>query len=449
MRAAVAVLAGLAALPAVPAAAQPPPLTIVAPAAPGGGWDQTARAMQRALAAPGAVVQVENVPGAAGTIGLARFVTAERGRPEALLVTGLVMVGAIATTGSAVSLADATPIARLTGEWEVIVVPADSPHRTLRDLLDALVAAPASVSWGGGSAGGTDDLLVRLVAEAVDVPPAAANYVAFAGGGEALAAVLGGQVTAGVSGVGEFGPSIAAGQLRVLAISSPRRDPLVNAPTLRESGLDLEVANWRAVVAPPGISASERDALTARVRAMAESASWRETLTRTGWTDAYLDGAAFEQFLLAEQARVQAVLGRLRQHDAPPPRARWQPTSRSAPLVALTALAALTLAQWRPWRRRAPAAPARGDATDADSAPAVPATAPAVLLVAALAGQALVMPVVGFVPAATAVFALTSRALGSRRPWRDVGVGVALTTLLAIVFAWGLDAPLPREGSWR
>ena len=175
--------------------------------------------MQRALLAltPPGIVQVENVPGAAGTIGLARFVTAERGRPEALLVTGLVMVAAIATTRSAASLADATPIARLTGEHEVIVVPAASPHRTLRDLLDAFVAAPASVSWGGGSAGGTDDLLVRLIAEAVHVPPAAANYVAFSGGGEALAALLGGQLTAGVSGYGEFAPSIAAGQLRVLA----------------------------------------------------------------------------------------------------------------------------------------------------------------------------------------------------------------------------------------
>ena len=181
----------------------------------------------------------------------------------------------------------------------------------MRDLLDAFVAAPASVSWGGGSAGGTDDLLVRLIAEAVDVPPAAANYVAFSGGGEALAALLGGQVTAGVSGYGEFAQSIATGQLRVLATLGAGARAAVDAPTLRESGVALDLANWRAVVAPPGISAAEQDALTRRVRRMVASPSWRETLQRTGWTDAYLDGAAFRQFLLAEQARVHAVLGRL------------------------------------------------------------------------------------------------------------------------------------------
>ncbi len=415
------------------------PLTVIAPAAPGGGWDQTARAMQRALlaVAPTDVVQVENVPGAAGTIGLARFVSAERGRPEALLVTGLVMVGAIATTGSAASLADTTPIARLTGEHEVIVVPAASPHRTLRDLLDAFVAAPAAISWGGGSAGGTDDLLVRLIAEAVHVPPASATYIAFSGGGEALAAVLGGQVTAGVSGYGEFAPSIEAGQLRVLATSAPARDPLVDAPTLREAGVDLELANWRGVVAPPGISAAERATLIARVRAMAASPAWQETLRRTGWTDAWLEGAAFEQFLLAEQARVLAVLGRLREQSAPAGGGtRWQPTSRSAPTLAIAVcvLLGLTLA----WQRTRASGPTNGAPRGR--------LAPAATLTAVLAGQALAMPVIGFVPAATVVFAVTSRLLGSQRVWRDVIVGAAMSGALALLFAWGLDVPLPRGG---
>jgi len=445
MRAAPAVLAWLLALAAAPPIAHaqnlPPPLTIIAPAAPGGGWDQTARAMQRALLAtePGAIVQVENVPGAAGTIGLARFVSAERGRPEALLVTGLVMVGAIATTGSAVSLADATPIARLTGEHEVIVVPATSPHRTLRDLLDALVAAPAAVSWGGGSAGGTDDLLVRLIAEAVQVAPAAANYVAFSGGGEALAAVLGGQVTAGVSGYGEFAGAITAGQLRVLATSAPVRDPLVDAPTLREAGLDLDLANWRAVVAPPGISAAEREAMTGRVRRMAASPPWRETLQRTGWTDAYLDGPAFAQFLLAEQARVEATLGRLRQQTAPARAARWQPSSRTASTLALAACGLFGLALlWQRLRATpvAHTAPRRG-------------RAPAAWLAAAIAAQALTLPLIGFVPTAAVLFAVTSRALGSPRWWRDLAIGAAMSTVLAVLFAWGLDVPLPRGGAWR
>ena len=326
-------------------------LTVVAPAAPGGGWDQTARAMQRALreVEPHAAVQVENVPGAAGTIGLARFVSAERGRPDALLVIGLVMVSGIATNGSAVSLADVTPIARLTGEHEVIAVPANSPYRTLTDLIDALKRSPQSVSWGGGSAGGTDDLLARLLAEAVGVAPGSVNYVAFSGGGEALAAVLGGQVTAGVSGYSEFGQSIAAGQLRALASSAPAREPGIDVPTLRELGVPLDLANWRGVVAPPGISAVEQATLTARVRALVGSAAWRETLQRTGWSDLYADGHAFRQFLLAEQARVVGVIARLQAGRTRAPRG-FTPSPRTAPAVAVTLALGLGVLLW--WQRR-------------------------------------------------------------------------------------------------
>ena len=208
------------------------PLTIVAPAAPGGGWDQTARALQLAFATvePGVSVQVDNVAGAAGTIGLARFVTADRGNPDALLVTGLVMVSGITTNQSPVSLTNTTPIARLTGESEVIVVPAASPFKTFADLRAAFLASPTAISWGGGSAGGTDDLLVRLLAEAIGIPPSRVNYIAFPGGGAALAALLGGQVTAGVSGYGEFAGQIAAGTLRTLAVSSSQRVPGLERP---------------------------------------------------------------------------------------------------------------------------------------------------------------------------------------------------------------------------
>jgi hypothetical protein len=264
------------------------------------------------------------------------------------------------------------------------------------------------------------------------VAPAAANYVAFSGGGEALAALLGGQVTAGVSGYGEFAQSIATGQLRALASSAPAREATLDVPTLRESGVALDLANWRGVVAPPGISAAEQEALTRRVRALVASPSWRETLTRTGWTDAYLDGAAFRQFLLAEQARVHAVLGRL-QAQAAPAAAGWQPTAQTAPVVVL--IAAAVFAAGLAWQRRT-AAPDGGAA----------GIAPAAGLVAALALQALAMPLAGFVPVAAVLFASTSRALGSRRLLRDVALGAALAGTLAVLFAWGLGVPLPSGG---
>ncbi len=419
-----------------PPAAQTRPS--VAPAAPGGGGDQTARAMQRALREvdPQGAVQVENVPGAAGTVGLARFVSGERGRPDALLVIGLVMVGGIATNHSAVSLTDVTPIARLTGEHEVIVVPANSPYRSLHDLLAALKRAPQSVSWGGGSAGGTDDLLARLLAEAVGVAPTEVNYIAFSGGGEALAAVLGGQVTAGVSGYGEFAQSIAAGQLRALASSSPVREPGLDVPTLREAGVPLDLANWRGVVAPPGISAAEQAALTARVRAMAGSAAWRETVQRTGWTDLYADGATFRQFLLAEQARVVGVVARLQAGRAAATN-NFVPTPRTAPVAAVTL--ALSLGALLLWQRRG------GHATP--TAPSAPGgTGRVVAILAVCLAQALVLPIVGFVPTAAVVYTTGAYALGSTGVARNAAVGVAVATSLALLFGAGLDVPLPMGG---
>ena len=436
VRALVLAWTAAAALAATPAGAAAQSLTIVAPAAPGGGWDQTARALQRAFASltPPVNVQVENVPGAAGTIGLARFASADRGRDDALLVTGLVMVSGIVATASIVSLADVTPIARLTGEHEVIVVPADSPHRTLQDLLAAFRASPRAVSWGGGSAGGTDDLLARLTAEAIGVSPADVNYVAFSGGGEALAALLGGQVTAGVSGLGEFAPSISAGQLRALAISSPTRVPGLDAPTLREAGVPLDLANWRAVVAPPGVSDTEAAALAARVRAATASPAWTETLARTGWTDLYLDGPAFRQFLLAEQARVHAVLARLgegRGTAAP----GWTPTSGTAPLVALVLTAVFAAAH--AWQRR-----------DAGLVPLAPGGRRRVaIIVGAMLGHALLQPTLGFVPTATLVFAAGAAALGRRTHLRTAAVGAAVAVVIAIIFTAGLGVPLPL-GAW-
>src|SRR4030095_14981908 len=241
-------------------------LRLIAPAAPGGGGDQTARVMQQVLPRTGIArtAPVENIPGAAGTIGLARFVGSEQGRDDTLLVSGLIMLGGIIMHHSPVTLREVTPIARLTGEYEVIVVPANSPFRTLGDLIGALRERPESLSWGGGSAGGSDQILAGLVAEAVGVPPGRINYIAFSGGGESLSAILGGQVSLGVNGLAELDPQIQAGTVRALAISSAARLPGLDVPTLREQGVDVEFENWRSVVAPPGIGAAQRQ----RVRAV-------------------------------------------------------------------------------------------------------------------------------------------------------------------------------------
>ena len=235
-------------------------LRIIAPAGPGGGWDQTARALADVMAASGATgITVENVPGAGGTVGLAQLVDQEKGKPNVMMVNGLVMVGAILTNQSAVNLGMTTPVARLTGEYEVIVVPASSEVKTLADLVAKLKADTGTVAFGGGSAGGTDHILAGLVAKAAGGDVTKLNYVPFSGGGEALAAVMGGHVVAGISGYSEWAGQIASGELRALAISAPERQAGIDIPTLKEQGVDVELANWRAIVAPPGLDEAQTE----------------------------------------------------------------------------------------------------------------------------------------------------------------------------------------------
>ena len=301
------VLAGLlAGAMALPASAY----TIIAPANPGGGWDQTARTMQTVLQEEGISpgTQVQNVPGAGGTIGLAQFAAQNAGKDDALIVGGYVMVGAILTNNSPVSLKDVTPIARLTGEYEAIVVPAASPIQTMGELVEKLKADPGAVSWAGGSAGGTDHIAVGLIAKAAGVDPTKINYIAYSGGGEALAAILGNQVTAGISSLGEFEAQVKAGTLRLLAVSSPERIEGADAPTLKEAGLDVELQNWRMVAAGPNLSPEQKAKVSADIEKMVQSANWQEQLKAKGWMDTYLAGEAFDTQLEADTAATAAVL---------------------------------------------------------------------------------------------------------------------------------------------
>lgn len=284
--------------------------TIMAPAGPGGGWDQTARTMQEALTAEGISgnVQVTNVPGAGGTIGLAQFATQEAGNPNALIVGGYVMVGAILTNASPVTLDNVTPIARLTGEAVAIVVPAASDIQTMDDLVARLKADTGAVSWAGGSAGGVDHITAGLIAKTIGVDPTKVNYVAYSGGGEALAAILGNQVTVGISGISEFSAQVAAGELRLLAVSSEARVPGVDGPTLKEAGIDLAVQNWRMVAAAPGITDEQKAAIAADIEAMVNSESWTKALEAKGWVNTYLAGDAFTTQLAADIEATGAIL---------------------------------------------------------------------------------------------------------------------------------------------
>ena len=283
------------------------------PANPGGGWDTTGRELGKAMSAAGVVksIQYDNKGGAGGTIGLAQFANSSKGDPNATMMTGLVMVGGIVMNKSPVNLSQTTPIARLMSEYEVIVVPGNSPYKTLKDLVDAFKANPGGISWGGGSAGGVDHILAGMVAQSVGVEGAKVNYVPFKGGGEAVAAIIGGHVKAGISGYGEFAQHIQSGKMRALAISSDKRLPGVNIPTIKEQGYDVVLANWRGIVAAPGISKAQRDELIKAVETTVKSKAWQDTLKKQEWDDYYLPGDAFSAYIDSEMKRLQGVLGGL------------------------------------------------------------------------------------------------------------------------------------------
>ena len=284
-------------------------LTIMAPAGAGGGWDSAARSVQETLTATGLAksAQVINVAGAGGTVGLAQFVGVS-GDASQLMIGGITMVGAIISNASPVNLTMVTPLARLTGDPLVVVVPSTSAIQTTADLLAAIKADVGGTIWAGGSAGGADHMLAALLTQAAGEDPAKVNYVAYSGGGEALAAMLGGQVTAGISGYGEWQAQIESGDLRALAISYPEPIEGIEAQPLKAQGVDVELVNWRAVFAAPGISDEDKAKLATAIDTMVKSPEWQEVLKARGWSDYYLPADEFATFLTGETERVGTIL---------------------------------------------------------------------------------------------------------------------------------------------
>ncbi|GJG96248.1 tripartite tricarboxylate transporter substrate binding protein [Cupriavidus pauculus] len=286
-------------------------LKVMIGANPGGGYDQTGRSIGAAMVAAGTAktASYDNKGGAGGTIGLTQFVNTDKGNPNAMIVTGAVMVGAIETNHPPVTLKNATPIARLFADTMVITVPASSPIKSMKDLTTQLKANPGSVSWGGGSKGSIDHILAGLIAKDIGVDPKKINYVPFQGGGEASASILGGHVTVGIAGVSEFLPFIKTGKMRALAVTS--KDRTADIPTLKEQGINVEIYNWRGVYGAPGITADQRKALIDAVVKGTENKVWKDALQKNDWTPFLLTGDEFGKFVDAESARLGATLREL------------------------------------------------------------------------------------------------------------------------------------------
>lgn len=283
-------------------------LHITVPAAPGGGWDSVGREVQSVVDNEGLAntTEVLNIPGAGGAIGLAR-VAGQSGEGDTLMMTGTVMMGSLAATGAPYDLTDVTPIARLADDYGVVVVPADSPIRDLDDLLQQWREDPSSIAVGGGSVGGTDHLLAGMLMDETGADPGGLNYIPYAGGGEAVAGMLNGSLDAGVGGYDEFAPQIESGEVRALGLSAA--DPVdgIDIPTFRQQGVDVELANWRGVVAPPDLSDKQRTQLENQLKQVHDTKQWQDTLKTQEWQDTFLTGEPFQRFVERETDRITEI----------------------------------------------------------------------------------------------------------------------------------------------
>jgi putative tricarboxylic transport membrane protein len=287
-------------------------LKMMIPANPGGGWDTTGRALGKALQEAGAAssVSYDNKGGAAGAIGLAQFVNGNKGDPNALMTMGAVMLGGIITGKPPVSLSQATPLARVTSEYNVFVLPANSPLKSMKDVIEQMKKDPGSVKWGGGSRGSTEHIAAAMIAREVGVDPAKINYVAFRGGGEATAAILGGNVTVGGSGYSEFAEYITTKKMIPIGVTSETRLKGIPVPTLKEQGINVVIGNWRGVYGAAGITAEQRKTLIDMIVKATKTKAWAESLEKNGWTPALLTGTEFEKFVDDEFASLRAVMAK-------------------------------------------------------------------------------------------------------------------------------------------
>jgi putative tricarboxylic transport membrane protein len=286
-------------------------VNVMIPAGPGGGWDGTGRQAMQAMTDAGIYtggVNFTNVGGAGGTIGLAQFQGEASGKPDSLAVFGAITVGSIAMNNSPINLQDFRPIARLTTEYDVIAVKADSPYQTLKDFVEALKANPGGTPVGGGSAGGVDQITLALLAKAADVPVGQLNYIPQDSGAVTVTGIVNGTLTAGISGVSEFAQFAEQGRIRILGITSADRVDNVDAPTFKEAGYDVEIGNWRGFLGAPNMPEDNYQMWVENFKKLNDSDAWHKVLETQGWEQDYLGGAEFGTFIADETTRIGGVL---------------------------------------------------------------------------------------------------------------------------------------------
>ena len=417
------------------------PITIIVPSNPGGGWDQTARFVQQTIIQNEMLpvsIEVINRGGGGGTIALAELVETYTGDPHKLMVTGFGMVGSSLMHESDYSLKDITPLARLTGDYQVIAVSKDAPHQSLESLMEAFKADPKSISWAGGSAGGSDQIFIVQVAEALGIPTDSVNYVAFTGGGEANAALMGNQVSAAITGFSEIKSLVEGGRVKVLAVSSDERvvDPYL--PTFVEKGIDVTFQNWRGFVAAPGISEQQKAYYTDIMAQVRASDYWQEVLARNDWQDSFLIEAPLKTFFTDNKnktAKTLASMGLGKSSEISAIGPYFFPNIIGLGLL-LTGLA-LIVQSWRG------AAATTGQSALASEEADDRSWKTFLLTILLVCLYIILLKLVGFVFATPAFIVVFAYIIGSKSIVRDIIISLILTGLAFLIFEKLLNVSLP------
>ena len=421
------------------------PLTIMAPANPGGGTDQIARLMQSAIAVgklSPRPMEVINRGGAAGAVGLADLVSRHYGDPHIIMASGSSVISSTVTQNTTLRLTDAEPLARLIVDQLIVATPRSSAFTSIDGLLAAFRKNPSAITWCGGSAGGVDHILVGLIAEACGIPMANVRYIAYAGGGAASAALLGGQVTAGVTGYSEWRGLAQEGRIRILAAASPDRFGDRQIPTLKEAGLDVLFHQWRGVFAPPGLKAEHLAWWQSVIDRMHASEIWRQYITRSGWEDGYLARDDFKRLVHADQDRYIQTLARLRIVRAAGGSSPIGPYAVPA-AIGVAGIAALGATAVE--RLRTPDRPIAAAASEDDDEGGDPPRIWKRLFFGVALSLAYIaaLRLIGFLIATPLYLVALGLLMGSKRPVRDALAGIGLTIGIWLMFTRLLYVSLP------
>lgn len=291
------------------------PITLIAPNAPGGTSDRTARELQRIFQKHQLIevpVNVVNRPGGNGTIALNQL-NSQAGDGHILLIMTSAVISNHITGLTAFSYADFSPVALLLGDNYGVNVRAGSTIRSARELLDRAKKDPEGLAFGVSSVGGTNhtSLVAALKKSGVDMRRA--KIASFQGGGQISLQLLGGHVEAINTGLSNMADHLVQGKMRTLVISGPRRmrAPFADVPTWKEVGVDVTLLGWRGILAAKGITPAQVAYWDNVFRRLAQTEDWKTDLYNNYWVNIYAGAAETRRWLDAEQVETRQLLTEL------------------------------------------------------------------------------------------------------------------------------------------